>query len=226
MAIAQQLKRHLELSPLDMKQQILAKLGAVLSVGVDSEYKVVYILSATRKLLESYPIDPVPFALKLYCHWALHVDLTHPKVTLPFLERVDSFVVGFLAGQTYTINEHRMMREFIFLDTFRGQFREFLEGYSLPSTVCDEDQHWHEFLKHYSGIIEDGSLSCEDKTQRLKIVRKVIFSKSQRRASDTYIPFDLAWDIVLSDGRILRVEVNAAPLPDGNQVVLHGIHLK
>ena len=57
---------------------IVDKLRAAISEPVDSECKVVYILAETRKLLETYPPDPLPFALKLYCHWALHVDLENP----------------------------------------------------------------------------------------------------------------------------------------------------
>jgi len=80
-----------------MKDAILKKLSEVLG-QVDSEYKVVYILSESRKLLETYAPDPMPFAFKLYCHWALHIDLDHPRTTLPFLRRVDAFAASFLAG--------------------------------------------------------------------------------------------------------------------------------
>ena len=208
-----------------MKEQIIEKLRAVLSNEVDNECKVVYILCESRKLLEKYPPDPVPFALKLYCHWALHVDLTHPSTTLPFLERVDKFAADVLADKPNVAEQHQMLREFVFLDTFRQQLRQFLKSYDLPTAVCDEDPRWHEFLKQYAGIIEDGSLSCQDKTGRLKLVREVIFTKSRSKTSGTYIPFDLSWNIVLKDRRTLTVEVNAAALPDGNEMILHAIHL-
>ncbi len=208
-----------------MEEQIIEKLRAALSSEVDSECKVVYILCESRKLLEKYPPDPVPFALKLYCHWALHVDLTFPRTTAPFLERVDKFAADVLADKPNVAEQHQMFREFVFLDTFRQQLRQFLKSYDLPTAVCDEDPRWHEFLKQYAGIIEDGSLSCQGKTGGLRLVREVIFTKGGPKTSGTYIPFDLSWNIVLVNGRTLTVEVNAAALPDGNEMILHSIHL-
>ncbi len=208
-----------------MEKQIIEKLRAALSNEVDNECKVVYILCESRKLLEKHPPDPVPFALKLYCHWALHVDLTFPKTTAPFLERVDKFAADVLAGKPNVAEQHQMLREFVFLDTFRQQLRQFLKSYDLPTAVCDEDPRWHEFLKQYAGIIEDGSLSCQDKTGRLKLVREVIFTKGGPKTSGTYIPFDLSWNIVLLNGRTLTVEVSAAALPDGNEMIFHAIRL-
>jgi hypothetical protein len=51
------------------------KLNAFLADPVDSECKVVYLLCEVRKLLERVPAHQRPFALNMYCHWALHVDL-------------------------------------------------------------------------------------------------------------------------------------------------------
>ncbi len=209
-----------------MKDQIVQKLQAVLSDEIDSECKVVYILCETRKLLDKYPANPVPLTLKMYCHWALHIDLTNPGTTSALLERIDRFAAGVLAGDVNVVEEHRMFREFLFLDTFREQFRAFLRTYDLPTTVCDEDVRWHKFLAHYAGVIEDGSLSCQAKTQRLNNVKEVIFSKGKTRPSDAFVPFDLVWDIVLLDGRTMSVQVYAAPLPDGNPMLVHGIHLR
>src|ERR1700737_857462 len=118
---------------------IVEKLRDALSGAVDSECKVVYVLAESRKLLETYPPDPVPFALKLYCHWALHVDLDNPKTTLLFLERLDKYTAGVLAGNKDMIEEYQMMREFVFLDTFRQEFRQFLRAYNLPTGICDEN---------------------------------------------------------------------------------------
>lgn len=210
---------------MNVKDQIVEKLRAVLSDEIDSECKVVYILCETRKLLDKYPADPVPLTLKMYCHWALHIDLTNPATTSALLERIDTFAAGVLAGNVNVVEEHRMFREFLWLDTFREQFRAFLRTYDLPTTVCDDDLHWHKFLTHYAGVIEDGSLSCQAKTQRLNNVKEVIFSKGRKRPSDAFVPFDLVWDIVLRDGRTMSVQVHAAPLPDGNPMLVHGIHL-
>jgi hypothetical protein len=201
---------------------IVKKLRDSLSDPVDSECKVVYILAETRKLLETYRPNPFPFALKLYCHWALHVDLENPGTTLPFLERVDTFAASVLAGNSDIAAEHRMFREFVFLDTFRQQFRQLLQTYNLPTAVCDEDSRWHEFLTHYAGVIEDGSLSCKAKATSLKLVSEVVFTKGRTATSREkfYIPFGLVWTIVLLNGRNLTVEVKASA-PYGHEMISH-----
>ena len=198
-----------------MKLAIIEKLRAILDGGVNTECKVVYVLAETRKLLETFPPDHFPFALKLYCHWALHVDLDSRGTTLPFLENVEKYAASVLAGSIDIGEEHKVLREFVVLDTFRRQFRQFLQSFNLPTSVCDEDRRWHKFVKHYAGVIEDGSLSCNAKIHPLKLVSEVIFSKGKTETEDRYLPFGLEWTIVLLDGRRLTVDVNAA--------LLHGI---
>jgi hypothetical protein len=111
------------------------------------------------------------------------------------------------------------------LDTFRQQFRDFLRTYGLPSCLCDEDRRWHEFLTHYASVIQDGSLSCQAKTQRLKHVSEVVFSKGRERPH-VFVPFDLVWKILLLDGRSIVVDVYAAPLLNGKPMEVHGIELR
>src|SRR5581483_2669246 len=188
--------------------------------------KVIYVLCELRKLLDKYPLDPSPIALRMYCHWALHIDLTNPGTTSSFLARVDEFVSNVLTGYgRNVVEENRMFREFVYLETFREQLRTLLRAYHLPTAVCDNDSHWSEFLTHYAGIIEDGSLSCEAKTQRFTYVKEVIFSKGRARPSDAFVPFDMVWDIVLVDGRNMSVEVHTAQFPDGTPMMIHGIRL-
>jgi hypothetical protein len=71
----------------------------------------------------------------------------------------DRFLEGELNRRDMDVPEqHRMFREFVFLDTFRSELREFLVRYDLPTQICDEDPHWHNFLTIYAEVIENGSL--------------------------------------------------------------------
>src|SRR5580693_6475384 len=127
-----------------MEDAIVDKLKAILVGGIDSECKVVYVLAESRKLFPKYKTNPNPFALKLYSHWALHVNLSYPNTTREFLELVDAFVASFLEGNTDIGAEHRMLRDFVFLDTFKQQFRTFLNAFDLPTAIRDDDAQWHE----------------------------------------------------------------------------------
>lgn len=115
-----------------------------------------------------------------------------------------------------------MFREFVFLDTFRSELREFLVRYDLPTQICDEDPHWHNFLTIYAEVIENGSLYCE--AQGLKRVEGVRFSKGRRTATN-YFPFHLKWTILLQGGKEVELEVNAAAIPHGGDMIIHSMKL-
>jgi hypothetical protein len=208
-----------------MKDQIVEKLSAAIAEDINSECQVVYILAESRKLMEKYPPDPVPFALKMYCHWALHIDLTKPGTTEAFLQRVDRFVENFLAGCPEIVEQHRMFRDFAFWDTFRHQLRTFLGAYGMSTVLTDEDDRWHTFLRYYARVIEDGSLCCQSKSPRLKYVKEVVIKRGQPRPVDQFAPFDLNWYVALLDGRALTVEVSAAEFPDGKPMLISGVQL-
>src|ERR1039458_6579702 len=136
------------------EKQIIGKLRLALSEEVKKEADVVYILAECRKLLEDTKPDDPHFALKLYCHWAVHVDLARRDTTLPFLKRVDTFVECALADDDFG-EQNRMFREFGFLGSFRQLLKQFLESYELPARVCDNDSLWRLFLSIYASVIEE-----------------------------------------------------------------------
>ncbi len=179
----------------------------MLAEPIDSECKVVYLLAECRKL---FPAKNVPFALNLFANWALHVDLSHSDTTHDFLERVDAYLESALDGNKDRAGEYQMFREFLLLESFKNQLRQFLQERNLPTGICDEDARWQEFVRHYAGVIEDGTLSCSAKAGALKHVAKVIFKKGRTfEKGDHYFPFALVWTAVLTDGRKAETEVNA-----------------
>jgi hypothetical protein len=83
-----------------MKSAIVEKLRQHLSAPVDTECKVVYLLCEIRKLLDKKTTDPKLlalrqlFTLRLFCNWALHINLSQPT-TMALLEKVDAaFVIS------------------------------------------------------------------------------------------------------------------------------------
>jgi hypothetical protein len=59
-----------------MIPDIITKLQRELARPVVSECQVVYLLVEIRKIIDAEP-DPRPWkALKLYCDWAVHTELT------------------------------------------------------------------------------------------------------------------------------------------------------
>ena len=203
-----------------MKNDIVAKLKKHLSGPVDTECAAVYLLVEVRKLLEIDKPDPKPFALLMYCHWAVHVDLNYSKTTLKFLEEVDSFVQnrvsGFKADPQYVLQyEQDLFLEFSSLDSFREQLRWFLKSYDLPISLCDDNASWHGFISAYAGVIEAGTLSAGK--EQLKAIKEVTFTKLL--SSENNVFFVIQWNVKLKDGRTLRAVFKAMDTPTS---VSHG----
>jgi hypothetical protein len=201
-----------------MTKDIVGKLRDHLALPVDTEPAVMYLMAEVRKLLDRDDPQHKNLALWMYCHWAVHVDLTNTNTTLHFLEQVDDFITDTVAGLTPNrpyklIDSHRLFREFVYWEAFRKQLTDVLKSYGLPTDLCDEDPKWFAFLTAYAGVIEDGALSSESKKKdTLKAVDKVTFSKGHTPFSSTaHLPFSIQWDIVLKDGRECRATLEASP---------------
>ena len=192
-----------------MQNAIVKKLRGVLDGPVDTEPLVVYVLCEARKLLDYEDPTHQPTPLRMFCHWALHVDLTGRGTTEPFVQRVDHVVTNVLSGPT-TANtlaaEHALVQEFASFDTFRTHLGEFLERHTLPTTLRDHDNAWYPFLEAYAGVIEDGSLKCP-----LDTIQGVTFTKGPSVSNAGTLSFTPTWVVSLKQARAgySRLEVSA-----------------
>jgi hypothetical protein len=202
---------------------IVTKIRNLLENGVNDECKVVYLLVECRKLDDTYPRIPMPFALSLNINWAVHIHLSYTNTTLDFLNRVDEFAANFLADQNFA-QQHNMFRELSFLESFRNQLAQFLAAYDLPTALCKNNDRWHEFLKHYAGVIEDGSLSCQAKKSDFKLLRGVSFTKGPWR-KDAHIPFSLTWKMFLKNDKTLIADLWAGG-PTGTEFLCHSMRIE
>ena len=166
----------------------------------------------------------------MYCHWALHVDLDSPKTTTDFLQRVDTWVTNRVAHLTPSgpwkfTDEVQLFRDFLYLQTLRRELASFLNAYSLPTALCDDDRQWFAFLTAYAGVIEDGTLSMKaNKSLGLEAVQRVTFRKGETLPPDNHVNFVIQWDIELKDGRVLKTEFEAQP-KEGVTISKHHLQL-
>ena len=156
-----------------MTKDIVSKLREHLLRPMETEPDVMYLLAEVRKLLdkdkkkENGKPEPVPFALKMYCHWALHVDLTGLDTTREFLLPIDELMVNTIAGFApdpgrSQFSSSSIFWDLIYSDTFRSQRRDFLAGYALPTDLFDVDARWFRFLVAFGGLFAGGHLSIRD----------------------------------------------------------------
>ena len=195
---------------------IVMKLNSLMAGPIDSECKVVYLLCEIRKLMEPTPPRDRPFALNMYAHWALHVDLHGLDTIGPFLQQVDDYVDGVLGGSENFAASHQMARDFVLFDTLRAQLRSFFGSLGVRTELVDHEEWWSEFVTQYAGVIEDGTLSVRA-PQGLKQVKEVRFERGREARKDiAHMPFDMRWVVTLLDGRVADIDVNALPPRDGH----------
>ena len=221
-----------------MVDKTVEKLRAHLGTPINTECAVVYLLSGVRKLIER---DGSPhgtsFALKMYCHWALHLNLDSPRTTQEFLDSVDKFVLknvfpgnsptwpaGYEDDGTFSfMDEHYLFREFVYLDNLRRDLKNFLSKYGLPVTLCDDDGTWFAFVAAYASVIEDGQLAIKGKANALKAISKVVFKKGGRPLiASPQMQFVIEWNVHFEDGRVAKFTGEAN---SNNRMMSHGIHL-
>lgn len=195
-----------------MRQDIIEKLWNHLTRGLSTEPDVVYLLVEVRKLLlEEYGSGLKPFSLWMHCCWAMHVDLDGSDTTAHFLKRIDSYILntvsGFSPDKSFkSEDEHRLFNDLVFLESFKEELRNFLATKALPYDWCDDDQKWQNFLKLYSAVVQDGSLTVRN-PELLKAVDKVVCTKSSVIPSMKHVPFAVRWEIYFKDSRVLIADL-------------------
>jgi hypothetical protein len=162
------------------------------------------------------------------CHWALHVDLTHPSTLSDFFEPIERWITHTVAGLTPSgswtpSEEQRLFRDLLFLETFRDELRVCLGGFGLPTDLCNDDARWMIFMRLYTLVIEDGSLTLVSKTGA-NAISSVLFSKG-RQFAGTPLFFVVRWDIAPSDGRWGTLDLASLPAAGGVRGFSHALQV-
>jgi hypothetical protein len=137
-----------------VQTSIEGKLIALVAAPIDTEAKAVYLLCQARKL-QDYDHSG-PNRLRMFCNWAVHVELDSRSTVDPFLQHIDDVVGHTLAGlltQESFAAELALKDDFAAFDTFRNELRDLFVYHNIPTMLCDDDAWWYGFLEQYSGVI-------------------------------------------------------------------------
>ncbi len=207
-----------------MRNAIIDKLKAALVSPVQKESEVVYILVEARKLLEHLSDSERFRSLKFYCNWALHIRLDRTQARA-LLVRVDGYFSK-LFENGLTQEGHSEFTEMLYLESFRNQFRQFLQLHELPERICDSNE-WFNFLNWYSRVIEDCPLVCENSGKPLKHIDKMVFIKVDRALEasvpnpDKFVPFTIRWELFFRGECIGHLDLHPNQQLLGSKLVLH-----
>src|SRR5207253_7100424 len=116
--------------------------------------------------------------------------------------------------------EDKLLRDFVSLETFRKELLQVLADHHLPTALCDDEANWLMFLEAYAGVIEDGSLTCKNGSDKLKVVDKVTFTKGPP-TKDGHV-FGIKWNILAKNGEQYEVEVVTRRSGEGLTLLLSG----
>ena len=175
------------------------------------ESVVVYILVGIRKLLEIGNDSNTYPSLRFHCDWALHSKLDR-KGALAVIKQFDDFEDAWAGDNTDLMAKAQAaLSATVGADKFRTELAQFLKVHKLPTTLCDDDTRWVDFLRVYGAVIHDAPL--EFNLTRIKHVSSVVVRRSDE-PGDPDVPvkdflFALEWEPMRFDKKPgMRYRVN------------------
>jgi hypothetical protein len=196
-----------------MMLDIVRKLEHELSLPIESERQVAYILIELRKLLElekrarneaKQPQDHTYATLQFCCDWAVHpvMDYENGKRIVRRFDEWQEYLDRLHAakdGDYVTPIREELMREInetLTLARFRDQLARFLAKQGLTNTIATDTDRWTSFLTYYIPIIEDCPLICEDEGLQYtdRVLVEVAHSRAQKLGDEIPISLAIQWN--------------------------------
>ncbi|MCE5310877.1 MAG: hypothetical protein LLG20_24815 [Acidobacteriales bacterium] len=133
-----------------MRNEIVEKLRAELTRGIETEAQVVYLLVEIRKLIEHSEYVNRYLSVLFFCEWALHVKMSRQSAFLLLKEIDDALERSTSAEQMAELVGTRLS-----MDTFRDDLIHVLMDHNLPTEPIRTMQGWLAFLPLYLNVISD-----------------------------------------------------------------------
>lgn len=185
-----------------MQNDILEKLTKELNDGITTEAQTVYLLVQIRKLMEHN--SPKTFdTLKMFCDWALHIELSRNRQIIELLKEFDEAMERSANG--YGPSKH----DYLSLKKFKEAMKDFLIELSLPKNILGS-REWSAFVRLYTSVVSDCPVTGKD--YPFKFIEEISMSDWQ---PDSALPeyfeqregFYLQWRVIKKDGTHMRWEV-------------------
>ena len=154
-----------------------------------------------RKVIEQLRLESGSNAyptLELYCNWAVHPWLDRAQAR-ELVKTVDG-LLSKLLNPGLNEEEHARLSDILNFENFRIEATRFLGQQDLPMELCHVDEQWLKFLQNYSRVIEDCPLVCSSDDPTLRMLDKLVFTKSGPGEETDHLPpgrvigFNIEWE--------------------------------
>src|SRR6266481_1334841 len=155
-----------------MTADIIKKLTALLTKGIETEAQVVYLLVGVRKLLEQQDAKKRYAYLTFHCDWALHSKL-RGTMAQRVLKSFDAASVGLRAKLKLHDLPDKLRKDIDQISKmtlFEREMDRFLEANGVPTIGTIREEGWARFIHLYSRVIEDCPLVMTTKNPSASIV--------------------------------------------------------
>lgn len=120
-----------------------------------------------RNLRREFPV------LKLFCDWAVHINIEWNREAEPLLREFDGAVESAKAGNGIPFS----FLQFLSLSHFRDEFARFLHVNGLPSRLVEDGDAWDLFLNLYSAVVSDCPITYTKAQIAFKLISKLTLTK-------------------------------------------------
>ena len=169
---------------------------------ITTEAQIVYLLVQIRKLME-HKSKKTSTTLKMFCDWALHIELSRNKQIVELLKEFDE-AVGRCENDYGPINQ-----DYLTLKKFKEAMKDFLTEFNLPKNIL-ESSEWSLFLRLYNSVVSDCPVTKKD--YPFKFIEEISMNDFQPdNAPAEYTQqregLYLQWQVIKKDGTHIKWEV-------------------
>jgi hypothetical protein len=200
--------------------EISKELFDLMNSPPEKKQEVTHVLIQIRKLLECDSQQEENWALRFFCNWTLHSELSHVGAR-KIVSLLDERLRYFRPWDSDT-DPDNIIHRIVSLSLFREELSGFLKRNDLP-TVWTEDQFtWQSVVRFYGQQVRDTPLVMTRADDHLQYVQRVVVSTCEPSKEVTDANpgdefFGFKWDFALSDGRKFSISYssNIAVPPEG-----------
>ncbi len=186
-----------------MTADIIKKLTALLTKGIETEAEVVYLLVGIRKLLEQQDAKKQYEYLTFHCDWVLHPEL-EGTTAQRVLKSFDAANAHLRAPARFESLPDELQREVTHITTMAGfqhEIDNFLTSNGLSTVDTMRPEGWAHFIHLYSRVIEDCPLVIKMKDQSASIVSVTLRVEHPTQPPEENVLFRVIWSVLDKNGK-------------------------